>query len=217
MRISRKEEARRAKISAFNKGKTLSEETKAKMRAYHSNRPTSHKVNVDRANRTRPHIFNAATRRRMSASAATRPSRKHSDETKAKMSEARKDWFALHPRQEKPSSLEVLFASMVDNRSFKYVGCFPQDGSNDKNIKYKVPGFTADFVSWSRNILVWLDGCRWHGCTLHSNNVDTTFKIPRDQNMLQRAIKVGWKAVRIWEHDLLVMTHNELETLIAKL
>lgn len=70
----------------------------------------------------------------------------------------------------------------------------------------------ADLVFRRSKVCVFVDGCYWHGCSLH-------FAVPR-QNALWWAEKIadnrsrdakqtgelkalGWCVIRIWEHDLL--------------
>ena len=69
-------------------------------------------------------------------------------------------------------------------------------------LKFKVHGFTADFVNHTKKILVWLDGCRWHGCIKHSDG-KYKYKHLKDKAMVKRAKSEGWKAFRFWEHDVL--------------
>lgn len=69
-----------------------------------------------------------------------------------------------------------------------------------------------DFVFKSAKLAVFVDGCFWHGCPLHSrapkddplsywleklrNNKS------RDQSVNIGLLDKGWMAMRIWEHDL---------------
>lgn len=71
---------------------------------------------------------------------------------------------------------------------------------------------TADLVFRRSKVCVFVDGCYWHGCSLH-------FAVPR-QNAPWWAEKIadnrsrdvkrtaelkalGWAVIRLWEHDLL--------------
>ena len=68
-----------------------------------------------------------------------------------------------------------------------------------------------DFIFPKARLAVFVDGCFWHGCSLHSN-VPTTnqaFWVRKiDGNKLRDLVvsktlkQQGWSVIRIWEHDL---------------
>jgi DNA mismatch endonuclease (patch repair protein) len=68
-----------------------------------------------------------------------------------------------------------------------------------------------DFVFTRLRIAVFVDGCFWHCCPLHStqpkNNADFWQKKlatnqARDRLVIRTLRAHGWKVLRIWEHDL---------------
>ena len=70
---------------------------------------------------------------------------------------------------------------------------------------------SPDFLFPSAKVAVFTDGCFWHGCRKHcimpkSNKTYWNPKIEhnkkRDQEVNKFYKKKGWKAVRIWEHDI---------------
>lgn len=55
-----------------------------------------------------------------------------------------------------------------------------------------------DFVLDARKLLIEVDGCYWHGCVpcgygARKNN--------KDERITHRATELGWRVLRIWEHD----------------
>jgi len=68
-----------------------------------------------------------------------------------------------------------------------------------------------DFVFPKLKFAVFVDGCFWHSCPLHSNkprnNAEfwekklTSNKL-RDQLVTRTLRKAGWRVIRIWEHEL---------------
>ncbi len=68
-----------------------------------------------------------------------------------------------------------------------------------------------DFIFLKQKIAVFVDGCFWHGCPKcslksKSNNEYWDQKIIRNKTR-DRAVsndlkKLGWRVVRIWEHDI---------------
>lgn len=68
-----------------------------------------------------------------------------------------------------------------------------------------------DFVFKKENVVVFVDGCFWHGCPSHGRNPDSNqdywiTKLARnkrrDRNNARMLKKRGWRVVRFWQHDL---------------
>jgi DNA mismatch endonuclease (patch repair protein) len=73
-----------------------------------------------------------------------------------------------------------------------------------------LPG-KPDFTFRSQRVVVFVDGCFWHGCAKHlripmSNRPYWEKKISsniiRDRMTTFQLRKSGWKVLRVWEHDL---------------
>lgn len=69
---------------------------------------------------------------------------------------------------------------------------------------------TADIIFRRAKVAVFVDGCFWHGCSVHgtvpkanrrwwSEKIDANRR--RDRDTILRLHLVGWHAVRIWEHE----------------
>ena len=68
-----------------------------------------------------------------------------------------------------------------------------------------------DFTFRSARLVVFVDGCFWHGCSKHSNvpannHAFWSRKLSRtkirDRLVTRTLRKNGWRVLRIWEHDL---------------
>jgi DNA mismatch endonuclease (patch repair protein) len=68
-----------------------------------------------------------------------------------------------------------------------------------------------DFIFPELRTAVFVDGCFWHGCPLHgsipeSNRTFWKEKLARnkkrDRIVKRRLDELGWKTVRIWQHEL---------------
>ncbi len=68
-----------------------------------------------------------------------------------------------------------------------------------------------DFVFPSARVAVFVDGCFWHGCPKHysrpaNNRLFWRRKLEanraRDRKVNRELKRLGWRIVRIWEHDL---------------
>lgn len=75
---------------------------------------------------------------------------------------------------------------------------------------FPLPG-KPDFVFPSRRVVLFVDGCFWHGCKKHGRRPtsNTHYWEPklarnrqRDREVTQLLRTRGWKVLRIWEHDL---------------
>ena len=68
-----------------------------------------------------------------------------------------------------------------------------------------------DFVFPKKKIVLFIDGCFWHGCSIHaklpgSNQEFWSEKLAknkaRDLLVVKTLKGLGWRVIRIWEHDL---------------
>ena len=70
-----------------------------------------------------------------------------------------------------------------------------------------------DFVFLKQKIALFVDGCFWHGCPKHSNAPKNNHEFwreklqknkDRDKFVARELRKIGWKVVRVWEHELAI-------------
>lgn len=68
-----------------------------------------------------------------------------------------------------------------------------------------------DFVFRSRRLVVFVDGCFWHGCPLHGTKPKGNAAFwrakfrrnrERDRRDTRNLRRAGWRVVRLWEHAL---------------
>jgi DNA mismatch endonuclease (patch repair protein) len=68
-----------------------------------------------------------------------------------------------------------------------------------------------DFTFPKKRLVVFVDGCFWHGCPKHSNipvnnrdfwNQKLSGNRARDRIITRTLRKNGWTVLRIWEHEL---------------
>lgn len=74
-----------------------------------------------------------------------------------------------------------------------------------------------DFVFPRKKVVVFVDGCFWHGCKKHgsipkTNRIFWKKKIERNIDRDKKVRKLlrdsGWAVVRIWEHTLKSLRHK---------
>ena len=72
------------------------------------------------------------------------------------------------------------------------------------------PRRVADIVFSSAHVAVFVDGCFWHGCPEHASWPKSNARFwrekieanrVRDADTDQRLSALGWKTVRVWEHE----------------
>lgn len=70
-----------------------------------------------------------------------------------------------------------------------------------------------DFVFPKHKVALFVDGCFWHGCPKHSNMPKNNRQFwekkllgnkVRDKFVNRELRKLGWRVVRVWEHELKV-------------
>lgn len=68
-----------------------------------------------------------------------------------------------------------------------------------------------DFVFREHRLIVFVDGCFWHGCPRHSSQPATNRAFwkeklsrnkGRDRLVTRTLRKSGWRVLRIWQHEL---------------
>jgi DNA mismatch endonuclease (patch repair protein) len=68
-----------------------------------------------------------------------------------------------------------------------------------------------DIAFPSKKVGIFIDGCFWHGCPIHSHEPKTNqaYWLPKLQRNIQRDFETneqlkakGWAVIRFWEHDI---------------
>ncbi len=86
------------------------------------------------------------------------------------------------------------------------------------------PRRVADIVFPSARVAVFVDGCFWHGCPEHASwpksNADfwrnkIEANRSRDVDTDQRLNELGWKTVRIWEHENVGEAAERISEIVA--
>ena len=86
-----------------------------------------------------------------------------------------------------------------------------------RGLRYRVdqplPGMArrrADLTFPTQQVVVFVDGCFWHGCPLHKTEPKSnaewwaeklTRNIERDMESDEHLRAIGWRVVRVWEHE----------------
>ena len=99
----------------------------------------------------------------------------------------------------KGSELEIKFGKILWAAGFRY---------RKNSSKYLGK---PDLVLPMYKTVIFIDSCFWHGCKKHGSLPATRKKFwiekiegnkSRDKKVNRYYKKIGWKIIRIWEHDL---------------
>lgn len=96
------------------------------------------------------------------------------------------------------TKLEVKFRKVLWKKGLRY------------RLGWKLPG-KPDLVFVGAKVAVFIDGCFWHACPIHGQEPKTNSGFwseklrknkLRDQKVNVELAELGWRVVRIWEHEL---------------
>lgn len=111
----------------------------------------------------------------------------------------------------KETKMEIAFRKALWRQGFRY-------RKNPTNYFGK-----PDIVLKKYKTVIFLDSCFWHGCKKHCRLPATNKKYwiakiernkQRDKEVNKYYKKIGWKVIRIWEHEL---NKHKLNNLINKI
>lgn len=87
----------------------------------------------------------------------------------------------------------------------------------------RIEGITVDIVFPGPRVAVFVDGCFWHGCPEHATfpKSNRDYWLPklaenkeRDERQSKHLQRLGWKVIRVWEHDCLPPASNVVAQII---
>jgi DNA mismatch endonuclease (patch repair protein) len=87
-------------------------------------------------------------------------------------------------------------------------------------VHYRLPG-RPDIVFPRHKVAVFVDGCFWHRCPVHSSAPKTnrafwekkiSGNCARDAKVSETLHLMGWKVVRFWEHEIMRELPKALRT-----
>ena len=94
-------------------------------------------------------------------------------------------------------------------------------------IDWMVPGTRnrADLAFVSARVLVFIDGCFWHGCPRHATwpkanaswwreKIEGNMRRDRDATKLLR--RKGWTVLRVWEHEPAALAAGRIASTVKR-
>lgn len=95
-------------------------------------------------------------------------------------------------------------------------------------VGYKVPGLlrrTIDIAFTRSKLAVFIDGCFWHHCPEHYVPVKKNSEwwesklrrnVERDKQTAAALVAVGWRVLRVWEHESPISAADRVERTFRK-
>jgi DNA mismatch endonuclease (patch repair protein) len=110
---------------------------------------------------------------------------------------------------------ELAIRSLVHQMGLRY------------RVDWKVPDSRtrADLAFVSARVLVFVDGCFWHGCPKHATwpkanadwwRVKLEGNVRRDADATARLRRDGWTVLRFWEHEEPVRAATRIAAVLAR-
>ena len=102
----------------------------------------------------------------------------------------------------KDTSPELAVRRRIHAAGLRYRVDFPADAADRRR--------RADIVFTRAKVVVFIDGCFWHGCPQHfiapKSNADywgpkIARNMERDRTSTARLSDAGWRVLRFWEHE----------------
>lgn len=94
-------------------------------------------------------------------------------------------------------------------------------------VQYPVPGLprrTIDIAFTRAKVAVFIDGCFWHGCPEHGTEPRSNAEWwgtklvanqGRDRDTTVHLEGLGWRVVRIWEHEAATAAASTLTAIVS--
>ncbi|MGV0795719.1 very short patch repair endonuclease [Mycolicibacterium elephantis] len=107
----------------------------------------------------------------------------------------------MQRQRRRDTALEVRIRKALHGAGFR----FRVDYRPENSLRCR-----GDIVFTRRKVIVFVDGCFWHGCPIHAtapaNNAEWWRKkldtnVERDRRNTRALQDLGWTVVRIWEHE----------------
>jgi DNA mismatch endonuclease, patch repair protein len=100
------------------------------------------------------------------------------------------------------TGLELRFRSLLHRRGLRF--------RKDHLVRADGRPVRPDVVFPRARVVVFVDGCFWHGCVVHKSlpKTNTDFwatkiakNVARDREVDRALSSAGWLVLRVWEHD----------------
>lgn len=113
----------------------------------------------------------------------------------------------VNPKVSERMKKQRIFDTKPESEIAK--ACFAKGLRYRKNVEIPEVKTRGDLVFRKHNLVVFIDGCFWHGCPWHYRTPKTRSewwdaKIQRnkvrDAKKTRKLRRLGWKVVRVWEH-----------------
>jgi len=139
--------------------------------------------------------------------------KKHSEKTKDKIKEARAK--QIFPK--KDSSIEVKIQNFLSKFHIEYLTHkYISEITNSYQCDILIPKQETNWVIIPQKTIIECDGCYWHGCPICNKEMKNwqMEQIEKDGVRTKELIKIGYKIIRLWEHEIRNINLNDLKEII---
>ena len=114
------------------------------------------------------------------------------------------------PKRKRSAIMRAVHGSANKSTESRLISIFRAHKITGWRRGYPLFG-APDFVFPKERVVIFVDGCFWHGCPKHYRRPKSRQKYwdakiqrnqQRDRKVTQTLRTKGWKVVRIWEHAL---------------
>ncbi|MDR1011247.1 MAG: very short patch repair endonuclease [Opitutaceae bacterium] len=125
-------------------------------------------------------------------------------------------------KRKRSAIMRAVRSSANESTEKRLIAIFRASKITGWRRKYPLHG-NPDFVFPQKRIVIFVDGCFWHGCPEHYRRPSSRreywdAKILRNQRRDRAVTRMlrasGWRVIRLWEHSL---THRVEPKTIARL
>lgn len=109
----------------------------------------------------------------------------------------------MRSNKRKNTTPELQLRKLLHARGLRYRVDFPPDPKSRRR--------RADIVFTKVKLVVFIDGCFWHGCPIHATVplTNRSYWEPklrrnkeRDTETNEHLERLGWTVIRVWEHEI---------------
>jgi DNA mismatch endonuclease (patch repair protein) len=121
------------------------------------------------------------------------------------------------------ASTEGVFAAIL--RAEGWSGWRRQKAVRGRDAKAEPFRVRPDFVFRAQRLVVFVDGCFWHGCPRHGTKPKGNAAFwrakfrrnrERDRRDTRNLRRAGWQVLRLWEHELRAKAQPALLTKLRR-
>jgi DNA mismatch endonuclease (patch repair protein) len=115
----------------------------------------------------------------------------------------------IYSKRKRSEVMAAVRSTGNKSTELRFISLMRAAGITGWRRRQKLPG-SPDFVFRKERLAVFVDGCFWHGCPKHATFPATRRAFwhkklaankARDSRVTRDLRRLGWRVLRIWEHE----------------